>query len=99
MDAALGHLLGWPCPLSPHTLDGRATASSHSEHLMPCVPHGTGGSLRWGVLRPAPLARSTGLADAKEGEGPLLVPSGLEDELEVLEPDPGREAEVIPVGW
>lgn len=48
MDAALGHLLGWPCPLSPNTLDSRATASSHSERLMP------GGSLRWGVLRPDP---------------------------------------------
>lgn len=51
------------------------------------------------MLRPAPLAPSTGLADAKEGEAPLLVPSGLEDELEGLEPDLGREAEVIPVGW
>ena len=29
---------GWPCPLSPHTLDSRATASSHSEHLMPMRP-------------------------------------------------------------
>ena len=46
MDPPLGHFLGWPCPLSPHTLE--ATASSHSEHLMP------GGSLRWGMLRPAP---------------------------------------------
>ena len=49
------------------------------------------------MLRPAPLPLSTGLAEAKEGEGPLLVPSGLEDELEVLEPDPGREAAVIPL--
>ena len=46
-----------------------------------------------------PLAPSTGLADVKEGEGPLLVPSGLEDELEGLEPDPGRGAEIIPAGW
>lgn len=45
-----------------------------------------------------PLAPSTGLADVKEGEGPLLVPSGLEDELEVLELNSGRDAEIIPRG-
>lgn len=46
-----------------------------------------------------PLAPSTGLADVKEVEGPLLVPSGLEDELEGLEPDLIRGAEAIPAGW